>query len=89
MIEDFCIIDDVSKIFVYVGMVMFVFILVEFVIGVMWGWLSDKIGWKLVFFIGFVGIVFSVFIFGFLFSLFVVFFVWVFGGLLNGNIGVL
>ncbi|RYP54662.1 hypothetical protein DL768_000598 [Monosporascus sp. mg162] len=89
MIEDFHITEDKSKISFYAGMVTSAFTFAEFVTGLFWGRLSDKIGRKPVLLTGLIGTALSVLIFGFAPNLTVALIARAVGGLLNGNMGVL
>ncbi|RYP02966.1 hypothetical protein DL764_005492 [Monosporascus ibericus] len=89
MIEDFHITEDKSKISFYAGMVTSAFTFAEFVTGLFWGRLSDKIGRKPVLLMGLIGTALSVLIFGFAPNLTVALIARAVGGLLNGNMGVL
>ncbi|RYP17860.1 hypothetical protein DL765_004258 [Monosporascus sp. GIB2] len=89
MIEDFQITEDKSKISFYAGLVTSAFTFAEFVTGLFWGRLSDKIGRKPVLLMGLIGTALSVLIFGFAPNLTVALIARAVGGLLNGNMGVL
>ncbi|RYP90099.1 hypothetical protein DL770_003791 [Monosporascus sp. CRB-9-2] len=89
MIEDFHITEDKSKISFYAGMVTSAFTFAEFVTGLFWGRLSDRIGRKPVLLMGLIGTALSVLIFGFAPNLTVALIARAVGGLLNGNMGVL
>jgi len=89
MVEDFHVAKEAKTISLYAGMVTSAFTFAEFLSGVFWGRLSDRIGRKPVLLIGLLGTALSVLIFGFAPSLGVALFARFLGGLLNGNMGVL
>jgi MFS family permease len=87
MIEDFGVAKDPSEISVYAGMVTSAFAFAEFMSGVAWGRLSDRIGRKPVLLTGLAGTALSMLIFGFAPSLLVALLARALGGLLNGYVG--
>lgn len=89
MIESFNITQDASQISVYAGMLITAFAFAEFMSGMHWGRLSDRIGRKPVLLMGLFGTAVSMIILGFARSLPVAIFARAVGGLLNGNVGVL
>ncbi|KAI1269008.1 major facilitator superfamily domain-containing protein [Xylariaceae sp. FL1019] len=89
MIRDFQITEDERKISFYAGMVTSAFTFAEFLTGLLWGRLSDRVGRKPVLLTGLAGTALSVLIFGFAPNLTVALLARAVGGLLNGNMGVL
>lgn len=89
MIASFGITHDERKIAMYVGGVTSAFTLAEFIAGVFWGRVSDRIGRKPVLLIGLVGTALSMISFGFSTSFVAALAARAVGGLLNGNMGVL
>ncbi|KAI0159748.1 major facilitator superfamily domain-containing protein [Xylariaceae sp. FL1272] len=88
MIRDFHITEDESKISFYAGMVTSAFTFAEFLTGLLWGRLSDKVGRKPVLLTGLAGTALSVLIFGFAPNLTVALLARAIGGLLNGYVSV-
>ena len=90
MIEDFFR-NEPSKqgpatIAVYAGTVTSAFAFAEFLSGVLWGRLSDKVGRKPVLLVGLAGTVLSMMIFGLAPNLHVALLACALGGLLNGYV---
>ncbi|KAI0186019.1 major facilitator superfamily domain-containing protein [Xylaria flabelliformis] len=73
----------------YAGLLISAFSLTEALMGMFWGGLSDRIGRKPVLILGCVGTMFSMIVVGFATNIWVALFGRAFGGLLNGNIGVI
>ncbi|CAK7219732.1 hypothetical protein SEUCBS140593_003991 [Sporothrix eucalyptigena] len=89
MIQDFHITEDEKRISFYAGLVTSAFTFAEFLTGVFWGRLSDRIGRKPVLLTGLAGTALSVILFGFAPNLTVALIARALGGILNGNIGVM
>ncbi|CAK7268844.1 hypothetical protein SEPCBS57363_003300 [Sporothrix epigloea] len=89
MIQDFQITKDERRIAFYAGLVTSAFTFAEFLAGVFWGRLSDRIGRKPVLMTGLAGTALSVILFGFAPNLSVALIARALGGILNGNIGVM
>lgn len=89
MTKDFGIAKNDSEIAEYAGMLLSAFAFAEFLSGVAWGRLSDRIGRKPVLLTGLAGTALSMLIFGFAPSFPAALLARALGGLLNGNIGVL
>ncbi|CAK7273689.1 hypothetical protein SEPCBS119000_005786 [Sporothrix epigloea] len=89
MIQDFQITKDERRISFYAGLVTSAFTFAEFLAGVFWGRLSDRIGRKPVLMTGLAGTALSVILFGFAPNLSVALLARALGGILNGNIGVM
>ncbi|KJR82236.1 MFS multidrug transporter [Sporothrix schenckii 1099-18] len=89
MIQDFHITEDEKQISFYAGLVTSAFTFAEFLTGVFWGRLSDRIGRKPVLMTGLAGTALSVIMFGFAPNLTVALIARALGGILNGNIGVM
>ncbi|KAI1172591.1 major facilitator superfamily domain-containing protein [Nemania sp. FL0916] len=73
----------------YAGLLISAFSLTEALMGMFWGSLSDRIGRKPVLILGCIGTMLSMIIVGFATNIWVALFGRAFGGLLNGNIGVI
>ncbi|KAI8629537.1 MFS transporter [Xylariaceae sp. FL1651] len=73
----------------YAGCLISAFSLTEAVMGMFWGGLSDRVGRKPVLIVGCVGTMLSMVVVGFATNIWVALFGRAFGGLLNGNIGVI
>ncbi|KAI1809011.1 major facilitator superfamily domain-containing protein [Poronia punctata] len=73
----------------YAGLLISAFSLTEALMGMYWGGLSDRIGRKPVLIVGCVGTMLSMLVVGFASSIWVALVGRAFGGLLNGNIGVI
>ncbi|KAI3332513.1 MFS transporter [Xylariaceae sp. AK1471] len=73
----------------YAGLLISAFSLTEALMGMYWGGLSDRIGRKPVLIVGCLGTMFSMIVVGFATNIWVALFGRAFGGLLNGNIGVI
>ncbi|KAK4157302.1 hypothetical protein C8A00DRAFT_11805 [Chaetomidium leptoderma] len=73
----------------YAGLLISSFSLAEALMGMYWGGLSDRIGRKPVLLLGCVGTMFSMVVVGFAENIWVALLGRAFGGLLNGNIGVI
>ncbi|KAI0388831.1 major facilitator superfamily domain-containing protein [Xylariaceae sp. FL0594] len=73
----------------YAGLLISAFSLTEALMGMYWGGLSDRIGRKPVLIVGCLGTMFSMLVVGFATNIWVALFGRAFGGLLNGNIGVI
>ncbi|KAI0193473.1 major facilitator superfamily domain-containing protein [Astrocystis sublimbata] len=73
----------------YAGILISAFSLTEALMGMYWGSLSDRIGRKPVLMLGCLGTMFSMIVVGFATNIWVALFGRAFGGLLNGNIGVI
>jgi len=86
MIKDFKVAKDDYEISVYAGLVTSAFAFAEFLSGVAWGRLSDKIGRKPVLLTGLFGTALSMLIFGFAPNLQVALLARALGGLLNGYV---
>lgn len=84
MIKDFEVAKNESEIAVYAGTVTSAFAFAEFLSGVVWGRLSDKIGRKPVLLTGLAGTALSMVIFGFAPNLKIALLARALGGLLNG-----
>lgn len=89
MIESFHITSNDQQIALYAGMVTSAFAFAEFMSGMLWGRLSDRVGRKPVLLTGLAGTGISMIVFGFSKSLATALIARALGGLLNGNIGVL
>jgi MFS family permease len=84
MVESFNITADPGKIAVYTGLITASFAFAEFLTGMMWGRLSDKVGRKPVLIGGLIGTALSMTMFGFARSLPVALVARALGGALNG-----
>ncbi|CAK7228133.1 hypothetical protein SCUCBS95973_006777 [Sporothrix curviconia] len=84
MIQDFHITEDEKRISFYAGLVTSAFTFAEFLTGVFWGRLSDRIGRKPVLLTGLAGTALSVILFGFAPNLTVALIARALGGILNG-----
>lgn len=73
----------------YSGLLISSFALAEAVMGMYWGGLSDRIGRKPVLLVGCFGTMISMLVLGFSTNIWVALFGRIFGGALNGNIGVI
>ncbi|KAI0406856.1 major facilitator superfamily domain-containing protein [Xylaria palmicola] len=73
----------------YAGLLISAFSLTEALMGMYWGGLSDRIGRKPVLVVGCVGTMLSMIVVGFATNIWVALLGRAFGGLLNGNIGVI
>ncbi|KAI0531739.1 major facilitator superfamily domain-containing protein [Xylaria digitata] len=73
----------------YAGLLISAFSLTEALMGMYWGSLSDRIGRKPVLILGCLGTMFSMIVVGFAPNIWIALFGRAFGGLLNGNIGVI
>jgi MFS family permease len=73
----------------FAGLLISAFSLTEALMGMYWGGLSDRIGRKPVLIVGCLGTTFSMLVVGFATNIWVALFGRAFGGLLNGNIGVI
>lgn len=73
----------------YSGLLISSFALAEAMMGMYWGGLSDRIGRKPVLLIGCAGTLFSMVVLGFASNIWVALIGRIFGGALNGNIGVI
>ncbi|KAF2963315.1 hypothetical protein GQX73_g10252 [Xylaria multiplex] len=73
----------------YAGLLISAFSLTEALMGMYWGSLSDRIGRKPVLVLGCLGTMFSMIVVGFATNIWIALFGRAFGGLLNGNIGVI
>jgi MFS family permease len=89
MVKSFNITDDGRQIAMYAGMVTSAFAIAEFVAGIFWGRLSDRIGRKPVLLTGIAGTGISMVLFGFAPSLPVALFARAMGGILNGFVHVM
>ncbi|OAP59357.1 hypothetical protein AYL99_06655 [Fonsecaea erecta] len=89
MIESFNITQDESRISVFAGMLITAFAFAEFLTGMLWGRLSDRVGRKPVLIMGLAGTALSMICFGFSRSLKTAILARALGGALNGNVGVL
>lgn len=89
MILSFKITSDTRQIAVYAGLVTSAFAFAEFLSGVAWGRISDRVGRKPVLLAGLAGTALSMLVFGFAPNLPVALVGRALGGLLNGNMGVL
>ena len=89
MIESFHITSNDRQIALYAGMVTSAFAFAEFMSGMLWGRLSDRVGRKPVLLTGLAGTGISMIVFGFSKNLATALTARALGGLLNGNIGVL
>jgi len=89
MIESFNLTQDESQISIYAGMLITAFAIAEFLTGMIWGKISDRIGRKPVLVMGLVGTAISMICFGFATSLPAAILARCIGGFLNGNVGVL
>ncbi|EEP76804.1 conserved hypothetical protein [Uncinocarpus reesii 1704] len=87
MVRDFKI-GDKSNASFYAGFLISAFSLAESLTGMFWGSLSDKVGRKPVLLFGCFGTMLSLLIVGFSTNFWVALFGRIFGGILNGNIGV-
>lgn len=86
MVKSFRITSEDKQIAIYAGMVTSAFALAEFLTGVLWGRLSDKVGRKPILLMGLAGTGFSMCVFGFARSLPVALIARALGGLLNGYV---
>lgn len=86
MIQDFHITEDEKRISFYAGLVTSAFTFAEFLTGVFWGRLSDRIGRKPVLLTGLAGTALSVILFGFAPNLTVALIARALGGILNGYV---
>jgi len=84
MIQDFGVAKHESEISFYAGMVISAFTFAEFLSGMVWGRLSDKIGRKPILLSGLAGTALSMLIFGFASNLPIALLARALGGLLNG-----
>ncbi|KAH7356437.1 major facilitator superfamily domain-containing protein, partial [Rhexocercosporidium sp. MPI-PUGE-AT-0058] len=84
MTKDFDIAKNDSEIATYAGMLLSTFPFTEFLSGVAWGRLSDRIGRKPVLLTGLIGTALSILIFGFTPSFPAALLARALGGLLNG-----
>ena len=84
MIVSFDITSDARQISIYVGMVTSSFAFAEFLSGVAWGRISDRVGRKPVLLAGLAGTALSMLVFGFAPNLPVALLGRALGGLLNG-----
>ncbi|KAI0444064.1 major facilitator superfamily domain-containing protein [Xylaria telfairii] len=73
----------------YAGLLISAFSLTEALMGMYWGGLSDRIGRKPVLILGCLGTMFSMIVVGFATNIWIALLGRAFGGLLNGNIGVI
>ncbi|GAP86284.1 putative major facilitator superfamily transporter [Rosellinia necatrix] len=73
----------------YAGLLISAFSLTEALMGMYWGSLSDRIGRKPVLILGCLGTLLSMVVVGFASNIWIALFGRAFGGLLNGNIGVI
>ncbi|KAJ9067642.1 hypothetical protein DSO57_1037054 [Entomophthora muscae] len=89
MVQDFNMTDDKKMIGYYAGLISSSFAIGEFLSGVPWGMLSDKIGRKPVMMMGLIGTMISMFLFGLSKNLAWAMTTRFMAGILNGNIGVL
>ncbi|KAJ9056615.1 hypothetical protein DSO57_1031170 [Entomophthora muscae] len=89
MVKDFNLTDDASMISYYAGMISSSYAVGEFLGGVPWGMLSDRIGRKPVITLGLLGTSVSLFMFGLSQSLPWAMTTRFMGGILNGNVGVI
>ncbi|KFA60228.1 hypothetical protein S40285_07729 [Stachybotrys chlorohalonatus IBT 40285] len=88
LIKRFEVGDDQDASF-YAGLLISSFSLAEAVMGMYWGGLSDRIGRKPVLMIGCVGTMLSMVVVGFASNIWIALAGRAFGGLLNGNVGVI
>ena len=84
MVKSFDISSDDKQIAIYAGMVTSAFALAEFLTGVIWGRLSDRVGRKPILLMGLAGTGISMCVFGFARSLPLALLARALGGLLNG-----
>ncbi|RPB26691.1 MFS general substrate transporter [Terfezia boudieri ATCC MYA-4762] len=89
MIDSFGIAKNDNEIAMYAGMVTSAFAFAEFLTGMWWGRISDKVGRKPVLIGGLAGTMVSMILFGFAKSFPVALLARAAGGFLNGNIGVI
>ncbi|KAK8159805.1 major facilitator superfamily transporter [Phyllosticta citrichinensis] len=89
MIISFEITNDEKQIAMYAGMVTSAFAFAEFLTGIMWGHISDRVGRKPILLLGLAGTGLSMLMFGFAKNLPMAMLARALGGLLNGNMGVL
>ncbi|KAK7521399.1 major facilitator superfamily domain-containing protein [Phyllosticta citriasiana] len=89
MIISFGITTDEKQIAMYAGMVTSAFAFAEFLTGIMWGHISDRVGRKPILLLGLAGTGLSMLMFGFAKNLPMAMLARALGGLLNGNMGVL
>ncbi|KAF8425609.1 major facilitator superfamily domain-containing protein [Tirmania nivea] len=89
MIDSFGIAKNDNEIAIYAGMVTSAFAFAEFLTGMWWGRISDKVGRKPILIGGLAGTLVSMMIFGFAKSFPVALLARAAGGFLNGNIGVI
>ncbi|KAL1989634.1 hypothetical protein VTN49DRAFT_6831 [Thermomyces lanuginosus] len=89
MVKYFHVTDQEEVIGLYAGMITSAFTFTEFLSGVFWSRLSDKVGRKPVLIMGLIGTAISMLVFGFAPNYATAILARALGGLLNGNIGVL
>lgn len=86
MVEDFGIAKKESEISIYAGLLTSAFTIAEFLAGIAWGKISDKIGRKPVILIGLAGTALSMMMFGLAPNFPVALLARALGGLLNGYV---
>lgn len=89
MVKYFNVTDQEEIIGLYAGLITSAFTFTEFLSGVFWSRLSDKVGRKPVLIMGLIGTAISMLVFGFAPNYATAILARALGGLLNGNIGVL